>query len=71
LNASFEVVSGLSTTGLSVGVTAKTGIISRLALSLAMFIGRVGPVSLAISLTIKKEKRNKNEVFPEGKLMVG
>lgn len=71
LNASFEVVSGLSTTGLSVGVTAKTGIISRLALSLAMFIGRVGPVSLAMSLTIKREKRNKNEVFPEGKLMVG
>lgn len=71
IDAAFEAVSALSTTGLSAGVTAKTGIVARIALCITMFIGRVGPVSLAMSLTIKREKSKKNEVYPEGKIMVG
>lgn len=71
IDAVYETVSALATTGLSVGVTAVSSIFSRILLCLTMFIGRVGPVSFAISLSAKSENKNKNEVYPEGKLMVG
>ncbi len=71
IDSAFEAVSALSTTGLSSGVTAKVGAFARIIMSITMFIGRVGPVSLAMSLTINREKRKKNEVYPEGKITVG
>lgn len=66
----FEAVSAFATVGLSSGVTGVVGIIGKLVLALLMFIGRVGPVSLAISLAISQSK-SKNRVIPEGKIMVG
>lgn len=71
IDAAFEAVSAISTCGISVGVSAASGVISRIILCLTMFIGRVGPVSFAISLSVKKDYRSKNEVFPDGKMMVG
>ena len=59
-----------ATTGLSVGVSAASGALSRIILCISMFIGRVGPVSFAISLS-SGDRRGKNEVYPEGKMMVG
>lgn len=71
IDSAFEAVSAFSTTGLSSGVTAKVGAFARVILSITMFIGRVGPISFAMSLTLNREKRKKNEVYPEGKIMVG
>ena len=71
IDAAFEAVSAISTCGISVGVSAASGVLSRIILCLTMFIGRVGPVSFAISLSVKKDYRSKNEVFPDGKMMVG
>lgn len=66
----FEAVSAFATVGLSAGVTGVAGITGKLVLAFLMFIGRVGPVSLAISLAISQSK-TKNRVIPEGKIMVG
>ena len=71
IDAAFEAVSAISTSGISVGVSAASGSLSRIILCLSMFIGRVGPVSFAISLSVKRDRRSKNEVYPEGKMMVG
>lgn len=71
IDAAFESVSAFATVGLSAGATALTNEISRLILSFVMFIGRVGPVSLALSLAIGLDARNKNQVIPEGKVIVG
>lgn len=71
IDAAYETISALATTGLSVGVSAISGVFSRILLCVTMFIGRVGPVSFAISISAKSENKNKNEVYPEGKLMVG
>ncbi|MGN0675263.1 MAG: TrkH family potassium uptake protein, partial [Oscillospiraceae bacterium] len=71
IDAAFEAVSAIATTGLSVGVSGISGIISRIILSVTMFIGRVGPVSFAISLSTNRDNIIKNEVYPEGKMMVG
>lgn len=65
----FEAVSAFGTVGVSSGVTMLANDASRFVLLLTMFIGRVGPVSLAISLAMKNE--NKSAVLPEAKIMVG
>ncbi|MEG0691717.1 MAG: potassium transporter TrkG [Oscillospiraceae bacterium] len=69
IDALFESVSAFGTVGLSSGVTALANTASRIVLILTMFIGRVGPVSLALSLAMKLQ--NKNTVLPEAKIMVG
>lgn len=69
MDAVFEAVSAFGTAGLSNGVTAFANVPSRITLMITMFIGRVGPVSLALSLALKP--KNKSTVFPEAKIMVG
>ena len=71
INALFETVSAFGTVGVSAGVTGVAGWPSQLLLALTMFVGRVGPVSLALSLTMKADARRKNQVIPEGKIVVG
>jgi potassium uptake TrkH family protein len=51
--AAFEAISALSTVGLSTGVSANQGTLGDLLLVVLMFIGRVGPVSLAAAITLR------------------
>lgn len=69
MDAVFEAVSAFGTAGLSNGVTGVANSASRITLMLTMFVGRVGPVSLALSLAMKPQ--NKTTVYPEAKIMVG
>ena len=55
--------------GLSAGVTPVLSVPSKLAVIVTMFIGRVGPVSLAMAITIRRHAAG--AVLPEGKLIVG
>jgi trk system potassium uptake protein TrkH len=66
--AAFEVVSALATVGLSIGATAELGALGKWMIILTMFIGRVGPVSLALALGTPRSARVS---FPEAKVMVG
>ncbi|WMJ24057.1 potassium transporter TrkG [Paludicola sp. MB14-C6] len=69
IDALFESVSAFATVGLTSGVTALANQPSLYVLIITMFIGRVGPVSLALSLAMSKKK--KNTVMPEAKILVG
>lgn len=69
IDAMFESVSAFATVGVSVGVTESASVLSRFALILAMFLGRVGPMSLALSMTMRPLQ--KSTVMPEAKIMVG
>lgn len=71
LDAAFESVSAFSTTGLSAGITPNLGSPSKTALIINMFLGRVGLVSFAYSISILRAKVDKNEVLPDGKILVG
>lgn len=70
IDVAYETVSAIATTGLSVGVSAASSALSKIILCISMFIGRVGPVSFAISIA-NRDRRGKNEIYPEGKMMVG
>jgi len=71
LDTLFEVVSAFATVGLSSGVTASANLFSELILIFVMFLGRVGPISVVLSITINSVDKTKKQVVPEGKVMVG
>ncbi|MCG7426741.1 TrkH family potassium uptake protein [Helcobacillus massiliensis] len=49
----YEVISAISTTGLSTGITADLSTTSRIVLIVLMFLGRVGPVTLGTALALR------------------
>ena len=65
----YEEVSAFATVGLSAGVTARLGMLSRMVLILSMYLGRVGPVSLAVSLAMRNSSAK--QVLPQGKILIG
>ena len=67
----FEVVSAFSTTGYSMGISEGMNVISKLIMILTMLAGRVGPVTLMLSLIIRTSKSSNNKILPEGDILVG
>ncbi len=71
LDCLYEVVSAFGTVGCSVGVTGEMHAPALIITMVTMFIGRVGPVSLAISLASQRREQGKFDILPEGKISVG
>lgn len=65
----FEEVSAFGTVGLSSGVTLQMDNLSRYLLILSMYLGRVGPLSTVISLSMRASSHK--EVLPQGKIIIG
>ena len=70
LDALFESVSAFGTVGLTAGITQGLTVVSKIALIITMFIGRVGPISLLLALTMHHNSRLET-ILPEGKIIVG
>ncbi len=67
----YETVSAFGTVGLSLGATPMLNNISKVLIILTMFLGRVGPLSFFIALTLKQSKRTSDIVYPEAKILIG
>ncbi len=65
----FDTVSAFGTVGLSMGVTPKLNDLQKYALIVMMFAGRVGPLTLAFSLS--RGKGGKGLTYAEEGVMVG
>lgn len=65
----FEVTSAFGTVGLSMGLTADLTPFGKVMITLMMFIGRLGPLTLAYALGSKNEKELYR--YPEGKIIIG
>jgi trk system potassium uptake protein TrkH len=70
LDLLYEVTSALGTVGLTADVTPFLTVAGKLIICLCMFIGRLGPITIAVSLTSKK---NSDGIitYPEDNVMVG
>ena len=66
----FEVVSAFATVGLSLGVTPYLTIAGKLSIVALMFIGRVGPLTLALAIGQKRQEAGKIE-YPDGRILIG
>ena len=64
-----EVVSAAGTVGLSAGITSGLSIFSKLVLCLTMFIGRLGPLSIACIWAYQKAAPKFN--YPEEQITIG
>ncbi|KUG03326.1 potassium uptake protein, integral membrane component, ktrb [hydrocarbon metagenome] len=65
----FEVISAVGTVGLSLGMTPELNSFGRLLIIVAMFLGRVGPITIAYSIVYSKKK---GEIrYAEDRIMVG
>ncbi len=65
----FEVVSAFGTVGLSTGITPMLSKLARFFVTLIMFIGRIGPLTLALALG--RIKTPPSYKYPEGRITVG
>jgi trk system potassium uptake protein TrkH len=65
----FEVTSAFGTVGLTMGLTPDLTLFGKILISLTMFAGRLGPITLAYALQPKPEKELYR--FPEGKITIG
>ena len=69
-DALYEVVSALGTVGLSRGLTPNLDSIGRMIIIISMFLGRIGPISMAVFFA--KEKKSDNSIeHAAGKFYVG
>ncbi|MHA0856099.1 TrkH family potassium uptake protein [Paenibacillus sp. CMAA1364] len=65
----FETTSAFGTCGLSMGITPDLSSFGKGAMTFLMFLGRLGPLTLAYALTPKKQKEKFR--YPEGKITIG
>lgn len=69
LDGLYELVSAVCTVGLSVGISAAAGRVTQLVLILLMFIGRVGMITFALSLT--RTGKAMHIHYPEENIPIG
>ena len=65
----FEVISAFSTVGLSTGITSLLSSEGKVLLVVAMFIGRIGTLTLILSLMLRR-RRGKYQ-YLKGKFRIG
>ncbi len=67
----FEVISAFGTVGLSMGITSSLTFTGKLIIIVTMFIGRLGPITMAVALMIKQGKAKGTIQYAEEKVLVG
>ena len=67
----FETVSALGTVGITTGITPYLSPIGRVIIIIAMFMGRIGPITIVIALA-RKQHQNKYQIqYAEEQIIVG
>ncbi len=69
INLLFEEISAFATVGVSTGITSKMSDIGKLILTASMFVGRVGVLSLAFSLSVPVSSNAYK--YPNSHIMIG
>ena len=71
MQALFEVTSAFGTVGVSAAGTPTLSPVSKATLIPMMYLGRVGPLTLALALAHKSTATQKHLRYPEEKIMIG
>ena len=67
----FEIVSAIATVGSSIGGSPNLTAMGKIVVMIAMFIGRVGSLTIFIALLSKGARKKPPVRYPEGKIIVG
>ncbi|WP_034601749.1 TrkH family potassium uptake protein [Clostridiisalibacter paucivorans] len=71
LDILFETVSAFATVGLSRGITSNLSIVGRLIITFTMFVGRLGPLTMAFAFAKKQRSKKGLYRYPEDRIIVG
>lgn len=69
LSVLFETTSAFSTVGLSMGLTTQLTVIGKILICITMFIGRLGPLTLAYAIGPRQGRELYR--YPEGQIIIG
>ncbi|MGI6070985.1 MAG: TrkH family potassium uptake protein [Blautia sp.] len=67
----YELTSAVATVGLSRGITPTLSAAGKLVVILTMYLGRIGPVTMATAIVLKAESRTEGIRLPEDNVMIG
>lgn len=67
----FESVSAFGTVGLSTGITGGLSSIGKIIITITMFMGRVGPITIATAIASRHTGNKALIRYPQGKIFVG
>ena len=65
----YETVSAFGTAGLTLGLTSELSNIGKGLIIFMMYLGRVGPLTVVLSIT--RKRKNSGIKYPEGKILIG
>ncbi len=65
----YEVFSAMGTVGVTTGITPYLSNIGKMIIILCMYIGKIGPITMAMIFTVNGKKREIQ--YPEGNILVG
>lgn len=66
-----ECASAVGTVGVSAFGSAKLNVVSRIMIILTMYLGRIGPMTMALLLAQKQRGSRGQVQYPEGQIMIG
>lgn len=71
LDILYETVSALATVGLSRNVTGTLGELGKIIIIITMYLGRIGPITLALAFNSRRNAKKTALSLPEEKILVG
>lgn len=69
LDTLYEMTSAIATVGLSRGLTGELNFVGKIIVSLAMYLGRIGPITLALAFNSNKSSADVS--YAESKVIIG
>ncbi len=71
MDTCYECISALATVGLTKGMTPNLNLLGKIVIIITMYLGRVGPISMAIGFYVGHKKRKKRTFsYPEEELVL-
>lgn len=67
----FEATSAIATVGLSMGITSALSDAGKWVIIALMYLGRIGPLTLLLSINQSKSKKGTNIIYPEADILIG
>lgn len=71
LDLLFESVSAAGTVGVSTGITPYLSSAGKIVLSIGMFLGRLGPVTVVVALNMRLHKNAEGVSYPHERVIIG
>lgn len=67
----FETTSAFATVGSTRNITPQLSDIGKIIITMTMYLGKVGPLTLALALSNRDRSHKKNYKYPDGKIIIG